>query len=619
MKSVNRVNSITQEAGLRDGRQMILGTAIQKLSATEKNAADEKFALFFYMNNLPFKLAQSSYYLTFSNFIAPAYTLPNEKALRTTLLDQSYQSLKDEIDNRLRASFCLNIITDESENISKDRIINLSIGTDMGIFHYRSENVGSMAFTADNIANWIMQKLDDLLRGDWNRINSFATDTCSTMLAVWKILSRDERLLNARCLFVPCDSHGLQLLIGDILTIPRYSNIQFQVSTIINAFRSSPKQLALLRDKQLEINGKKSALIVSVITRWGTHAKAIESLYRNKESLRQYAIDVRCDINNRVQEIILNRTFWADLEDMREIISVIYEAQKKSESDKSHLGYVAARWLEIRDHLIGIARRQPGAEVLLPIFEKRMNRQVRDIHWAAYYLNPINVGAPTTIARQNAVLRYFTVVKPDHESHKCQTAFFHYRAHFGAFYDANPAWRLADSDPIAFWNAMHPFANEISTAAIRLFKTPANSVPSERSFSIQNFIHNKVRNRLDPIRVDKLTFIYMNRRVLDRAIQPVSREFEAVRWEDLDDEEELELEDQLLFQNPMAAQINEQQIVEQLPAEIEIENEPGFNHYYSPDPSRHYSPNPFNNSVHRWDPAGNEHPRISTIDQGKQT
>ncbi|RPB06469.1 hypothetical protein P167DRAFT_580501 [Morchella conica CCBAS932] len=65
----------------------------------------------------------------------------------------------------------------------------------------------------------------------------------------------------------------------------------------------------------------------------------------------------------------------------------------------------------------------------------------------------------------------------------------------------------------------------------------------------------------------------------------------------------------------MAPQINEHQIIEQLPAEIENENEPGLNRYYSPDPSRHYSPNPFNNSVNRWDPAGNEHPRISTIDQ----
>jgi hypothetical protein len=67
-------------------------------------------------------------------------------------------------------------------------------------------------------------------------------------------------------------------------------------------------------------------------------------------------------------------------------------------------------------------------------------------------------------------------------------------------------------------------------------------VPSERSFSAQNLIHDKTRNRLSPEKTNKLMFIYINRRVLDReegAQQPI-------RWEDLNEEQLLELEDQLL-------------------------------------------------------------------------
>ena len=58
--------------------------------------------------------------------------------------------------------------------------------------------------------------------------------------------------------------------------------------------------------------------------------------------------------------------------------------------------------------------------------------------------------------------------------------------------------------------------SKLATLAVRIFGTIANSVPSERSFSAVNFLHSKARNRLIPANADKLAFIYMNKRVLER-------------------------------------------------------------------------------------------------------
>jgi len=41
---------------------------------------------------------------------------------------------------------------DESDDIVKNRIINISIQRDRGTFHYGSEDAGSIAFTSQNIA-----------------------------------------------------------------------------------------------------------------------------------------------------------------------------------------------------------------------------------------------------------------------------------------------------------------------------------------------------------------------------------------------------------------------------------------------------------------------------------
>ena len=542
---IQKVEAINGNSGSADGtkvsRQMVLGTTIQKLRPEDKAIADQKFALAIYMNNLPFSLIQSPYILESLQFIAPAYKPPTMEALRTTLLDNAYASIRMEVDEILRSNYFLNIIFDESDDIVKNRIINISIQTDRGTFHYCSEDAGSMAFTSQNITQWVMNKMNNLLHGDWERINSFATDTCSTMIGVWKLLENDERLQKSKPLMVPCDSHGLQLLIGDILSIPHYKEIQRRITLIITTFRSSPKQLSILREKQKTVYGKTSALILSVITRWGTQARAINSLYQNKDAFKLYLLDSRTSINNTIIDLLGSRQFWHEVEELRDLILPIHEHQIFSESENSHLGKIVNRWLEIRRHLINISQQAPqsGPGQLIELFDKRMKRQVKPLHWAAHFLNPLNVQFPTTIEQQNTVIYYMNHFAPSRDiAVRAQRDFFTYRGRFGPFSVSNASWKF--EDPLTFWYAQQGFTPELANIAIRLFRTPANSVSSERSFSVQNLIHSKFRNRLHPTRVNKLTFLYLNRRVLDR------KPSEKYQWSQLSREDELELENEVL-------------------------------------------------------------------------
>jgi len=200
-----------------------------------------------------------------------------------------------------------------------------------------------------------MNKKDSLLYGDWERINSFATDTCSTMLSIWKLLENDERLWKSWSLMVPCDSHGLQLLIGDILSILYYKEIHHHITQIITTFRSSPKQLSILQEKQKSIYGKTSALILSVMIRWGTQAEAINSVYHNKDAFKLYLLDSCSSINNTVIDLLGSRSVWHVLEQLQDLILPIQQDQLFSESQNSYLCRIVNRWLEIRWHLSAIS------------------------------------------------------------------------------------------------------------------------------------------------------------------------------------------------------------------------------------------------------------------------
>jgi len=91
---------------------------------------DISFALAIYMNNLPFNVIQSRCFLAPFQKISPAYKPPSSFPLRTTLLDETYHLLKEDVEKVFRSPYYLNIMTDQSENISKDRIINISVNTD---------------------------------------------------------------------------------------------------------------------------------------------------------------------------------------------------------------------------------------------------------------------------------------------------------------------------------------------------------------------------------------------------------------------------------------------------------------------------------------------------------
>ena len=76
-------------------------------------------------------------------------------------------------------------------------------------------------------------------------------------------------------------------------------------------------------------------------------------------------------------------------------------------------------------------------------------------------------------------------------------------------------WKFAEKGAREFWVSTINRTKSLGMLCNSLFSTPANSVPSERSFSTQNYIHTKIRNSLKPDRVDKLTYIYMNSRVFN--------------------------------------------------------------------------------------------------------
>lgn len=278
------------------------------------------------------------------------------------LLDEIYGKIKIDVLNAIDTCTYLNYVTEGSSNTSHERIVNLSVHTQMGIFQLESEEIPAIKHSAPKLIKWAHTKAIFWSKGQTRRHNSWATDTASVMQAFWREMGRLPEWKYT--LFVPCDSHGLQLLMKHISELSWFKDVFKRAQHIVGYFHKAEKQLALLREEQVAMyNGKTYALTLSVITRWGTQYCLIHSLLRSKNALKRYG--TRDDLDHekseegkgnyaRMMETIMDRNFWHDLEDMIEILKPLHDCQVMSESGDAHLGYVVKRWKTIEKFIYAL-------------------------------------------------------------------------------------------------------------------------------------------------------------------------------------------------------------------------------------------------------------------------
>lgn len=208
--------------------------------------------------------------------------------------------------------------------------------------------------------------------------------------------------------------------------------------------------------------------------------------------------------SGRVQASMSDPSFWLRLSELKELLHFIHEQQKMSESEKSHLGHVHHRWLAVRDHITRLIPLQPSVVQLLPILETRRKTQFTPLHTAAYYLDPKNVNAPS-ICAENPIEEFSEMLSfiGKHAGEAGKMQFAEFRIKHGAFATFDEVWKHVEQ-PIMFWGLMSSFVPELGSLAVKIFKTPANSVPSERSFSTHKLFHDKRRNKLSADKVNKM-------------------------------------------------------------------------------------------------------------------
>ena len=106
---------------------------------------------------------------------------------------------------------------------------------------------------------------------------------------------------------VPCDSHEIQLFLKDVFQISWWRNLIHKAQLVVRTFRTSHKEYQVLQEIQVAILGKRIALILHCITRWGTQVRLLNALYRSCLTIQEYSqqSNPQIDKNKKADQRIL--------------------------------------------------------------------------------------------------------------------------------------------------------------------------------------------------------------------------------------------------------------------------------------------------------------------------
>jgi hypothetical protein len=482
---------------------------------------------------------------------------PKRRALRQAHMDNA-SCLQQRVINTLRqhsSSAPVTIAIDGWTNVRHDKVTNV-IPLCAGRAYYWE----SIVNTVDrNTAEWLYEKLKvsfDSIQSNGILVAALVADNETVNNALFNLLQADYKFL----IQIPCAAHTLQLIVKKILALDGVDTLISAMNDILSAFvvskdnRLKLKNLQLINVNEGEPN-KIYALIRPCDTRWSSSYYAAERMLK----LQQYI------------DIIMKQpsSFWDKLRSLIECLQPFQEATDIIQSDSANLFSVYSQFTTLLSCIASL----PENHILYPRRNDALDIIIK------YWYNNINVSAVIACALLSfspVPLKEFSIEKRCAVSMSAETltrAKSWLISDFGAPYISS--YRLSDRDdakdiessllnqyaefraragifsgiqddidriihstknekthqsssntpyiffdPKKVWYLYRDTAPELAAVAVALLSIVPSEAAVERSFSMQDSVHTKKRNRLLDSTVKAEMFIRFNSTALDSNITP---------------------------------------------------------------------------------------------------
>ena len=259
-----------------------------------------------------------------------------------------------------------------------------------------------------------------------------------------------------------------------------------------------------------------------------------------------------------------NLNFWIFLKQACDILKSLHQIQYLSEAENYSLSRVFHNWNKIRADLYFKAKKYSHIECLKDIADNvwklQLFQQSTSLHVIIALLlsqnHDIKVVNLTISSTFNSIMLIFfdkySFCRSDVTSIMKQWLAFWTQT--DEFRSQVECWRWIDYSKL-FWLCCESFASQLAKLCLRVNKIPENFVLTEWNWSIMNLIKSKTRNQLSNVNVDKLMYIYINERTLNR-FRELKKRLRYTQNVEIDEKKLCEMKDRLLQEEIAMARLN---------------------------------------------------------------
>lgn len=246
-----------------------------------------------------------------------------------------------------------------------------------------------------------------------------------------------------------------------------------------------------------------------------------KELVNSKAPLQTLSVLENVHLKATTKSALLSEDFWNMLNFNLKIFQPMSEWITIFESNQNNIYRVNYAFKNIRNKLreafssiseIDELQKQQ----LLSSFEERKEMSVKPIHLAASLLDPNSQGNDLS-SSDHLIAMQFIYDMGTNFNVNVMVDLANYRARENLWANSFVWDSVEKISPSTWWKSICA-QTELSKIAIRILTAPCTSAATERSFSMQSFMHSKKRNRLSADSAGKLSFVAYNWNLFNKNI-----------------------------------------------------------------------------------------------------
>jgi len=522
-RSSSNVSSVTAPPASK--RPLLQQSLFSALASSNNAALADATALFFASNHIAHNVADS---LSFHAFITAVRSsnapVPRRRTLKLSISDLA-DRLREKVVQHIRGGTApVTVAIDGWTNVCHTKVNNVVLLYCGVAFYWCSIPNRYDANTAAWLSDQLTPHLQELVRLGI-RFTALVADNESVNDALFNMLTQTFPFL----IRVPCAAHTIQLVVKQVIELDTFDKTLDAVRTLISHFEQKKSERQRLRELQRAAGQHEYSLVKANDTRWNSQLYACIRILKLRPFLT----------------LILPQTeaFWADLQLLIEFLSPFQGATDVLQRDSATLHDVWMQMHVLHQHIAkGKARLgNKFTKRATAALQLRWDKQVNEPATTACAL--LGLTADLSLVddgrRVDAAKKFivdfgcsylsFYQMAGELEGDVLRGALL---AQLGAFADRRDGFAFVEQevraltaaakahDPAASINPLDVWAQHsgvLSLVAKALLSITASEAAVERSFSAQDAVHTKKRNRLLDSSVQQEMFVKFNSRALDRA------------------------------------------------------------------------------------------------------